>query len=204
MLLGAVAFAGCHGPGAGEQILVRDDFQAGLEDWALRHGADGATPVPTPTPPVYEAGWNVSVSKTQVHVGNHSIRFETLGEVEPAAIWITRSVPVVAGASYSAELSAAAWSPGARDPAMARLLLYLGTDDPVDPRVFGGAEGQANAAALREPLDQQEGWREYSASIELARSETGLFHIALGIDPVGDGALVYHLDDVRVRFDPVE
>ncbi len=204
ILLVAVALAGCIDTSPGTTETVHEDFGTGLDGWAQR--AD----VPEdPGQPGHLMSWNVTSSQQTAHQGGWSVLFQLDGNQGNGTVWIERPFQVEANQSYHVNASIWAHSAQERVDEAAHLVFYVGHQQPTGEADFPAAGEQTNASnppptgGLRMPLDQAEGWQEYSFEWVIPVAEEPrerAFYIAVGISAVGDTELSYHVDALNIEL----
>lgn len=221
LLVLALILAGCHerepdlgddttdGDGPGDSptdgaspFIFTDSFEGGIDNWT--QGAD----VPDdPNEPGDKVAWNITVSDERAKEGSRSVNFTIDGRQDDGTIWIVRSFETRPDTRYWANVSAHAWSASESFNTIAHFVMYLGTEPPQNERSFPQSGDSGNiddrSGGLRQPLNLEEGWREYGFEWGAPATEDGVLHVTIGITVVWETEMTYFADDLQVTLDPL-
>lgn len=198
--LATLGIAGCLGT-ALTSMDDTSDFEDGLGDW--ERNADVPDDPNNPGNPVE---WSITTSTDQAATGQTSVRYLLDGLQDDGTIWLVKPLEVSAGQSYSAEVTAQAWSQSQSFNTLAHLVMYLGPERPTGETDFPDPNTNSSTDAfgyggLREPLNRSAGWEEYAFSWETPTFDTDTVYIAVGISAVWESHLGYYVDDISITFD---
>lgn len=204
VLVPALALAGCAASDTEGPVTVSEDFEKGIRTWET--GAD----IPQdPNRPGENVSWNIDVTREQAASGSYSVNYTLDGNQDDGTIWLVRGLQVEANQAYGANVTVSAWSSSASDNTLAHLVAFLGPDRPIEEEDFPASGEVTNRSSaterggLREPLDQQAGWRAYSFGWTAPPTEEGRLWVAVGISAVWETQLTYFVDDLEIQLEPV-
>lgn len=178
---------------------LSEDFEQGIAAWGMERD------LPDDPNRGGEVAWNITPTPEEARSGGWSIRFALDGRQDDGTIWVFQDLPMPDQA-YDAEVSYWAWSRSESFNVLAHTVAYLGPDAPRAEGDFP-APGQNSATddlghgGLREPLDQAEGWMEYTFTWRVP-ADVDVVHLAIGISAVWETEMSYPVDDVEVMFTP--
>jgi hypothetical protein len=196
--LGAVGVAGCLG---GTEPAFTAGFEDGLGDWT----GDAAI---GPEVPIEEFDWEVGVSEAEAATGSRSLRVWNEGDYDDGVSWGVHPVPVEAGESYRATVTAELWSESESFNTLRDAMMRLGPERPEteeefpNPGVNTTALGETPYGGLREPLWLTDGWRTYSFEWTTPELPTDTLHVAVGTAVIWEGDATHYVDDLAVEFEP--
>jgi len=171
---------------------LRDGFEDGIADW--QQGAD----VPLDPNTGQPVEWSITPSTEQAIGGQASARYQLDGNQDDGTIWLTRPVSLSPDQAHELTVSVEAWSPGESEAnQISDLVLYLGSDPPEDEASFSPADGP-DRAALREPLNQQAGWRRYELTGTIHPGASGVIYVAVGVSAIWETEILHYLDDISI------
>lgn len=188
---------GCFGSDGGAPASFEDSFEEGFRDWRVdEHVPDD------PNNPGFKVSAGASISD-QARSGGNALRFHLDGRQDDGTVWVERTVPFDAGATYRFNVSFWAWSESESFNTLAYAVAYLGPDDPEREEDFpepmqNSRQDELGFGGLREPLDRAEGWEEYSFTWDGEVPDNGGLFLAIGISAVWETEMQYDLDDVQV------
>lgn len=204
--LGTATLAGLAGclarglPGTGDgTVRFREGFEGGLDGWDC-----GAHVGP-------EAGsfdWRIEVTDERAASGDRSLAVFTEGSHDDGVAWVVRELPVERGVAYDAAVSVRAWSASESFNTVRHLVAFLGPTPPRTEADFPApgenSTGQSNIprGGLREPLDLEAGWREYTFEWTTPALDADALFVAVGVAVVWETDRTDFVDEVRVRLVP--
>lgn len=203
VLVLAVTLAGCTEP-MDRTVQVDASFEAGLDAWAR----DADVPE-DPNRPGRKVNWSIEGTTNRSRTGDASARLFLDGRQDDGTIWLERTVDVPPDARYRINATAHAWSQAESFNTIAHLVMVGGLVDPEAEGDFPSPgedrvrrNGTTVAAGLREPLNQQAGWRAYSFEWVTPELAAGTLHFAVGITAVWETEMTYDVDDIRILVVP--
>ena len=196
----ATLVAGCTGGEDADPIRIEEDFEDGLDGWAVRShvGSDAGGAFRS----------EVTLSDEHARSGERSLRLFTGGEHDDGTAWVVRDVAVTPDVAYDATVTVHAWSASESFNTLRHLVAFLGPYEPVVEEDFpaagensSGTDGLATGG-LREPLDLEAGWRSYSFTWRAPPVEGDRLWLAVGVSVVWETDRADFLDDVAVELVP--
>ena len=196
----SVATAGCVTNDASESITVEEDFESELTGWETN------AHVGPEADDSFE--WSVERSQDEVRSGEWSLAIFTEGRFDDGTAWIVRPINVEPGRRYHVEASIPAWSESESFNVVRHLVAYLGPEPPKTEEDFpepgwnSTDVEDAPVGGLREPLDLEDGWREYGFEWETPELESDTLYFAVGNSVVWEADRTHYVDDLELTLRP--
>lgn len=183
----------------GLDVDFADGFEAGLGDWAPR------SDVPEdPNRPGQPVNWTIRADDGRMRNGTTALNFTLDGRQDDGTIWVVRGFPVASGRTYTVSASVWLFSESESFNTIAHVVLSVSDHEPTGEDSFPSPGANPAGPALREPLNQAEGWVEYRVAGTVTDTDDGVVHVAFGISAVWETEMTYYADDVVVTLRPVE
>lgn len=203
LILASALAAGCAGDQGAQPVQVLERFEEDLTPWEK----DADVP-DDPNRPGEKVEWSIELSDEEATSGERSARLAIDGSQDDGTIWIVRGIQVSPAASYEATVQVQAWSQSESFNHITDLVLYLGAQAPTAeddfPRSENGSAGttpDGQAAGIREPLHQTEGWQAYGFDW-ITPGDAERLYVAVGISVVWETQVHHFVDDLSVDLQP--
>lgn len=190
-----VALTGCDSdptvPPPGEVIEATFTFEADMEGW------EGVA-IDTLNPPI---DWHVEHSSTEGHTGEGAVELFLENLNDQGKVWIERPFVLEAGRAYEVDVEYAFGTSDWGDVNLFTIIAGVHEEPPRSPEDLHfqdedtGHGGNENVGLV---------WEERNHSLQIVAPSDDTVYIALGVWGTWEAARTYLLDDLTVRFTPVE